>query len=224
MMMTTRYMMIGMVITMGCSTLAWCAEAKVMRVACVGDSLTSGFKMENPAQEAYPAQLGKLLGETYDVQGFAVPGHTALRGTERPLWVKPEFQAAQDFKPDIVVIILGSNDSWPTIWAERKGDFEKDLTDLVNVFAELPSKPKCILGLPLPFFIDDEHQKKIMRDEVNVGIQNVAKALSIPVIDMYTPFLDRPELVMTDKVHPLPSGAKEMAELVAEAIGCVERK
>jgi hypothetical protein len=42
-------------------------EAQKIKVACVGNSVTFGYGLANPAEEAYPAQLQKLLGEGYEV-------------------------------------------------------------------------------------------------------------------------------------------------------------
>ena len=199
------------------------AAPRPIRVACVGDSLTSGFKMEKPEQDAYPAQLGRLLGPGYAVRGFAEPGRTALRKANLALWKEPVFADAQAWRPDMVVICLGSNDCWPAIWQEHKAEFAGDLRDMATIFANLPSKPRVWLCLPDPMFIDNEVQKAILADEVMPAIRGVAKDTGSGLIDFYTPLLGKADLFQSDKVHPLPSGAAAMAGLVAEQVKAVKR-
>lgn len=189
-----------------------------IRVACVGDSLTSGFKMDKPQQDAYPAQLGRLLGEAYAVRGFAEPGRAALRKANLTLWKEPVFADAQAWRPQVVVICLGSNDCWPAIWQEHKAEFAGDLRDMVTLFANLPSKPHVYLCLPAPMFIDNEVQKSILADEVMPAIRGVAKDTGSGLIDFYTPLLSKVDLFQSDKVHPLPTGAAVMAGLVAKQL------
>lgn len=193
--------------------------ANPIKVACVGDSLTSGFKMENPEHDAYPAYLGRMLGAGYVVKAFAVPGRTALRKAKSPLWKEKEFQAAQDWQPDIVVICLGTNDSWPAMWQELKGDFAGDLQAMVQLFQKLPTKPNTFLCLPPPLFIENgEVQKEILAFEIIPAIREVATATDSGIIDWDTPLREKAALFMDDKVHPLPSGANEMARLAAEQV------
>lgn len=53
-----------------------------IRVACIGNSITAGFGLEHPEQEAYPAVLGKLLDSefpnTFEVRNFGVSARTLL--------------------------------------------------------------------------------------------------------------------------------------------------
>jgi lysophospholipase L1-like esterase len=56
--------------------------------------------------------------------------------------------AATTFAPDIVIILLGTNDTKPQNW-RYKSDFSGDLRDLIRHFATLPSKPKISKDLDL---------------------------------------------------------------------------
>ncbi|MBQ0024637.1 MAG: hypothetical protein KBT00_02795, partial [Bacteroidales bacterium] len=51
------------------------AEPRV-KVACIGDSVTYGYGLENRDNDSYPAQLQKLLGNGYDVRNFGHNGAT----------------------------------------------------------------------------------------------------------------------------------------------------
>ena len=37
-------------------------KAQVIKVACIGDSITEGVGVDNPGVNAYPVLLGRLLG------------------------------------------------------------------------------------------------------------------------------------------------------------------
>ena len=119
------------------------------RVACVGDSITFGLNIPDREKASYPAVLGSLLGSRYEVRNFGVSGATLLKNGDYPYWVLPEFTAALEYAPNAVVIMLGTNDSKMNN-ASHRGDFEKDLDDLVDRFAALPTKPKIWLCTP-PF-------------------------------------------------------------------------
>ena len=49
-----------------------------IKVACVGNSVTYGYGLENRETESYPSRLQALLGEEYDVRNFGHSGHTVL--------------------------------------------------------------------------------------------------------------------------------------------------
>ncbi len=81
------------------------------RVACVGDSITAGAGLSNPGESAYPAVLGQFLGPAYEVQNYGVSGSTLSRDGDRPYVMTPQYAAARESLPQVVVIALGTNDS-----------------------------------------------------------------------------------------------------------------
>lgn len=103
-------------------SLLLCAQTKT-KVACVGNSVTYGYLLPDREQNAYPAQLQRLLGEGYEVGNFGHSGATLLRHGHRPYDKLPEFRQALDFKADIVVIHLGLNDTDPRNWPHYSDEF-----------------------------------------------------------------------------------------------------
>lgn len=194
-----------------------------VKVACVGDSLTSGFNMQNPEEGKYPAQLGKLAGDGVEVKAFAVPGRTALRAAELSLWKEGALKEALEWSPDFVVLCLGANDCWPEIWEKHSGEFRGDLADMVEEFKKLPSAPKVWLATPTPMFIPDDKfpgnvQLKILGGEVVPQVAEVAKSTGSGLIDFYGEMRGRRELFLIDRVHPTPEGAGKMAGIVWKAV------
>ena len=47
-------------------------------IACIGDSITYGYGVSNPAEEAWPALLGDKLGDGWNVVNLGVSGTTLL--------------------------------------------------------------------------------------------------------------------------------------------------
>ena len=69
--------------------LTWAADApaeKIVRVACVGDSITYGSGIKDRWHDAYPAVLGRWLGTGWDVRNFGVSGATTLEERRPPLF------------------------------------------------------------------------------------------------------------------------------------------
>jgi acyl-CoA thioesterase-1 len=114
-----------------------------IRIACVGDSITGGTQ--------YPGDLGMLLGENYTVGNFGVDGSTVTLDSDNPYINNSAFQEAKEFQPNIVIIMLGTNDANPTI-RQVNGSFANDYVKLVEEFQALSSKPKIYLVKPPPIF------------------------------------------------------------------------
>ena len=113
---------------------------KPIKVACVGNSITYGLKLDNPEVESYPAQLQKLLGKDYLVGNFGKSGATLLSKGHHPYIKEKEYQGALDFRGDIVVIHLGINDTDPRNWPNYRDDFVSDLYPaVINDFFLVPA-------------------------------------------------------------------------------------
>ena len=79
-----------------------CAAAqKPVRVACIGDSITYGYGLEDRDKDSYPSQLQGLLGERWLVGNFGKNGATLLRHGHRPYVAQPEFSDALGFGADV---------------------------------------------------------------------------------------------------------------------------
>ncbi|HKK17389.1 MAG TPA: GDSL-type esterase/lipase family protein [Opitutales bacterium] len=193
-------------------------QEKPIRIACVGDSITFGAGVEDRPKNNYPAQLQAMLGEGYEVKNFGVSGATMLKKGNKPYWKLKQFQTAQDFQPDIVIIKLGTNDSKPGNWAKHGAEYRADYIEMIETFRELNSEPKVWICLPVPVFATRWGiNEATVSEEVIPEIQKVAKETGVEIIDLYSPFEGKPELV-PDKVHPNAAGAKVIAEAVRDAL------
>ena len=198
--------------------LAQTAEsAGKIRVACIGDSNTFAAGIKDRARHNYPKVLGDMLGDGYDVRNLGVTGATVLYSGDLAYRKQKEFQAATRFKPNVVVIELGTNDSKPQNWWYRNW-FAGDLRSLIDHFAALPSKPKIWLCKPAPVAHDRSGiNAKVVRSEVAPTIERIAKEKSLGVIDLYEALINKTEL-FPDGVHSNAAGARIIAETVKAAI------
>ena len=201
------------------STWSTCEAARETpkRIACVGDSITFGAAIKDRVKNCYPAQLGRMLGEKFEVRNFGVNGATLLKKGDKPYWKLKAYANARDFQPEVVVIKLGTNDSKPHNW-KHKEEYVADYMELIESFRKLGSKPVVCLCYPVPAYpgrwgITD----KVMKEEVMPRLDEVAKKSGCKVIDLYLALSDKKEM-FPDLVHPNAKGATLIAEAVSSAI------
>ena len=102
------------------------AQPSKIKVACIGNSVTYGYGLKDPATESYPAQLQNMLGGKYEVKNFGHSGATLLRKGHNPYFETKEFTGAINLIPDIAIIHLGLNDTDPRDWNNYSNDFRND--------------------------------------------------------------------------------------------------
>ena len=185
-------------------------SADEVRVACVGDSITGGTE--------YPADLWRLLGgENYTVGNFGVGGSTAALDSWNPYINNSAFQEAKEFQPNIVIIMLGTNDANPLIRTNNES-FVKDYLKLVEEFQSLSSKPKIYLVKPPPIFCNGTTPSaEYFANYVIPQIEQVANQTNLPIIDVYSALANYSEL-FRDGVHPDEQGAILIANEIYKAI------
>lgn len=191
------------------------AAAPARRIACVGDSITQGVGAGRGM--AWPAQLGKMLGEKWEIGNFGVSGTTLLNSGDHPYQKTDAFLKAKEFKPDGVVILLGTNDTKAQNW-KNKESFEADYKDLIQQFAALPSKPKIFICYP-PYIAKNGNfgiSEANTKEEIPL-IERIAKATQAKIIDVHAA-LDGKDQLIPDKVHPNTEGAAEIAKAVYQAL------
>ena len=192
-------------------------QQSITKIAIIGNSITEGTGLSNPKIQAYPAQLGNLLTPDWQVGNFGVSGRTMLKKGDYPIWNEQKFKDALAFEPNIVVIMLGTNDSKYYNWA-HKDDFYKDYVSMIDTFANLSSKPKIYICYPLKVFkhIYDINDT-VIHDEIIPIVHQVSIDRNVSIIDCYTPTSTKPE-IFTDGVHPNVNGAHFVAEIFYNAL------
>jgi len=180
-----------------------------IRVVCVGDSITQG--------SGYPAKLQLLLGTNYLVGNFGVAGTTVSLNSTSPYMNQTAFQKAQEFNPNYVVIMLGTNDARTDV-KESNETFEDDYSKLISIFQNLQSNPQIfVVDSPPIFTSNPNYNSTYLTNNIIPQINSVADYLNLPTIDANSVFGNRTDYFM-DGVHPNSEGAALIADQVNNAI------
>jgi acyl-CoA thioesterase-1 len=186
-------------------------KPKPIRVACVGDSLTQSSE--------YPYDLWTLLGNaTYTLRNFGAGATTVSLNSETSYMNTSVFQDALEFQPNLVIIMLGTNDAQPSLH-QYNTSFVADYVKLINAFKGLSSKPEIWVVLPPPIFSNQSGKisPEYFKLTIIPDIEQAANKTNLPTIDVYSALVSYPEY-FPDGVHINGAGAKLIADEVYEAI------
>ncbi len=204
-----------LIILLGAETYAWQIggngknQPSPIRVACVGDSITCGT--------AYPIDLWLMLGSNYVVGNFGINGATVFLKSDNPYMSTPAFQVAKRFAPQIVIIMLGTNDA-DTDLNESNAVFVQDYVQLVSQFQGLASKPKVWLAEPTPIFNNTAGLSAAsLVQNIIPDVAQVANATGTSLIDVYNPLASH-SAYFPDGVHPNSDGSLAVAKVIYDAL------
>ena len=194
------------------------AQKKQIRVSCVGNSITYGSGVQDREKNSYPAQLQSMLGNDYKVMNFGVSARTLLRKGNFPYWNEDAFHQAVQSSPDVVFIMLGTNDS-KAINRPFYNEFAKDYSDLIDTFRNLPSHPRVIMLLPVAAFTADPNQiyDSVIVNNIIPMCREVAWKKKCELIDLHPMFLDKKEMLF-DGIHPTAAGDRLIAQRLYEQL------
>ncbi len=187
-----------------------------IRVSCIGNSITYGTGLADPAANSYPSQLQRLLGDDYEVGNFGKPSARLLRGGRLPYIEQPEFQQMMQFHGDVAIIHLGINDTDPRDWPNRRDNFVRDYCELID--SVRASNPRCRVILAQLTPLNHRHRRFLSgtRDWhalVQKEIARVAQIRGCELISFHDTLSHRPDL-FPDAVHPNQQGYAIMARTV----------
>lgn len=197
-----------------------------IKVACVGDSITYGHGIFGWRDKNYPAVLGELLGDAYHVENFGVSGSTVSDDGDKPYFETDEYRLSIEYGADILVFMLGTNDSKPENWTSLE-DFMQKYEKMLARYTENNPDLKIYLCTPSrAFFAGGKTEGATTFDiQPNVvgsianGIRAFALVNGYDVIDVYRITENHSEWFASDNVHPNADGARAIAEAVAQAVG-----
>ena len=192
--------------------------AAPLKIACIGDSITEGSGLSNPAVESYPARLQRLLGTNCIVRNYGISGRTLLKKGDYPYWREAYFKQSHDWLPDLVLIKLGTNDSKPYNW-KHGTNFVAEFEELVASYASLASAPRIIACTPCPVFGNGAFDIKPGTVATNIApaIRDLAARLDLGLIDFHDRLAGH-SAWFPDTVHPNSKGTAAMAAIVFDAL------
>ena len=84
-----------------------------LKIACIGNSITFGARLDDPSADSYPAVVSKTLQNkgftNYGVLNFGIGGATMLRYGKPNLWRL--LDSIKLCQPAIIIIKAGTNDT-----------------------------------------------------------------------------------------------------------------
>lgn len=186
------------------------ATATKTKVACIGDSLTRGYLLEDA--QSYPAQLQQLLGAQYEVRNF---GHTSsyviddgpveYRNTE-------DYSAAIRYDADILIFMFGSNDVGAYNFTPLY--FQNQYRELIDSFRQTKKNPKIYL-----IIAPDSHDLHFgLIQQTIQPVMTLGQQLPATVINPYYLFLGHPEDYLSDGLHLTATAYGKLAQLVLRAM------
>lgn len=199
------------------------AKKALTKVMCVGDSLTVASRNGSwsPIQP-YTALLQDKLGEGYHVYNAGSSGATFF-GSINSYSATGYYTYAKTYKPDIVIIMLGTNDFIVRncLLNNSEETVAQAYIDFINYFRGLESAPQVIIAtVPNCSAIDDTYN---VRENYNKAValqKRVAQNLGLAVLDMAALSADWPaydsnletNYETSDKLHYGAIAYQEMAE------------
>ena len=187
-----------------------------IKIAAVGDSLTYGYGLENRQQDAYPSILLELLGSHYQVANYGLSGRSLLSTSDYPYLKEKNAQQSLESDADIVIIMIGSNDSRAAYW--NKEQFIKEYRDFVKGYIKLPSQPDVFIVAP-PYVPTSRFglNNEVIRDEIQQIVEDVAAELGVHFINLYPVTEGHPEYY-SDGLHLTPLGKRKIEKAIFSAL------
>lgn len=186
-------------------------------VVCVGNSITEGIGASS-SYYAWPAQMGRLLGEQYAVINRGVSGSTMGRKTDFPYWITDRYRQAKAANPQVLFIALGTNDADPKRWEKWGADFKSDYRAMIDEFRQNGRDPiiYCVLP-PCNFPTTTSQLNNILENHICPLVRQVASEVGAYVVDFHSPTQDM-RVLFPDNTHPNDVGATALATIASEAI------
>lgn len=205
-----------------------------MKIACLGDSITSGSNMDNLdnyQQYSYPSVLKNILNAK-EVYNLGIGGSSYGR-----YWDKAFVDRYKEIPQDanIILVMGGTNDGFAASQKEMGSLSEKkprtfygDVDELMRGLKENYPSAKIIFATPLPNVLHDylrnQRDYLLPQSAFAQAIKELAAQYDIDVIDLYNSnILDTHDAqiissYMPDGVHGNPAGYQVLAEHMASQI------
>lgn len=159
-----------------------------------------------------------LLGANYKVTNFGVVNAPVLSNGVNGYNKTAAFKKSQTGNPNIVFVELGLDEikSSDTAFISN---FTITLEGIIQSYANLSSRPRIVLLLPLPIFLNDRSllNNSVIKNKIIPKIQKIAFEKNLELLDLFSMFIDKQDLFL-DKIHPSSLGgtliSKRLYELV----------
>lgn len=191
-----------------------------IRVSCVGDSITFGQGVFlHRRQWSYQAFLAEILGKQYTFLNYGLSNRTLLPVGKDYYFKEKIGKIAWNARADILIFMLGTNDSKRALWDEVQ--FEKEYRRVIEHYQQMNCFRQICVMIPPKVF--DSHPGRracntfIIEENVAPAVRRTAAACGVELIDLYALTRDHSEW-FPDKLHPNKDGNRAIAEEIAKHI------
>ncbi len=184
------------------------------KIACVGDSLTYGYGLFNRNRDSYPSQTDAFLPSHWEIRNYGINGACATAG-HPDFYLNNPVEELAAWDADIIILMLGSNDSKDSIWNSRDS-YIKGMGRIlnrikgINTRVVLMTPPPCHLNL---FGISNER----IQNEVIPALRQFAGSEGYRLLETGELFRDE-EGIYLDNIHMNSKGYGILSFLVAETL------
>lgn len=197
--------------------------SRKVKIACIGDSITNGAGASNRDETSYPATLGKLLGDSYEVKNFGISGKS-LMNIDSDAYVRTAaYTESLEYDADIVIIMLGTNDSQPRYNSHIESKFKSEYLSLLEKYQALPSNPKIYIATS-PYSHSRFNEKpaswdirgNVIEERILPIQKEIAAETGLEMIDMHAATYRTS--YFPDSIHPNDEGYAYMARVFYDAL------
>ena len=202
----------------------WLSSTKT-KIVCIGDSITYGAGVSATREtESYEAFLQNLLGDEYLVLNFGVSGSTMMNSGDKPYREQPSCANAFRIDADILILMLGTNDSKDINWPGNDGAYRNDYVSFLTDYQAEHPETKIVLMQPPMCFPDDRIggigfgiSNDVIRDEIYGIVADISEEFNCTLIDLYSLTENHPEW-FEDGIHPNAAGNEVIANYICEKL------
>lgn len=202
-----------------------------LRVTCIGDSITEGGGC---GTNSYTYLLQDLFGDTAIVTNAGKSSQTMLKKglcndlTLCSYWNTGAWQTALESQPDIVTIMLGTNDAkyfnWEGIQQNLGDYYSLDYVDMIKQLRSLTPQPEIYVLVPPPLYepYPFDMNATIINEIYPIVMKDISTVTETNLISIYDAFREAEktytEPLTCDGCHPNAYANQIIADTIYSAI------
>ena len=208
-------------------------EKEIIKVACVGDSITQGSNSTDPKNMTYPAYLQEMLGLDYYVLNAGVSGNSICKIDDQAYYKHYAYTSALELEPDVVLFALGTNDAnpnpdypskdWENPANNRVEVFKESANELLDSFIDVNPDVQIYMVLPASLFKvggdfwKAEQWNANLLEYVHPMLKDIAEERDLPIVDLFG-WSEENKDIFTDGLHPKDLGYKVFAKYIYDSV------